>query len=59
MARRGRPKKQITRSKAFKVRFTSEDEYKLEAAARSKGVTKSELIREAVDFYYQYGHYLG
>ena len=59
MKSRGRPRKSKgEKTKMFVIRLSADDRKKLEVAAEEKDLTKSDLIREAINFYYKYGSYL-
>ena len=49
---RGRPSKEVTRDVAFKIRLTAEEAEMLTNLSERIGQTKSEVIRKAMEVYF-------
>lgn len=49
---RGRPPKEITRDVTFKIRLTAEEAEMLTNFSEQMGQTKSEVIRKAMEVYF-------
>ena len=54
---RGRPKKNNSKSGIVKFRIGSEDAYKLYVLSEKLGLTKSEIMRKALDNLYRINRY--
>lgn len=55
--KRGRPKKEETKSKEYKMRIGLEEEEMLEFLMYKEGAPKSEVIRKALKMYYNFKKY--
>ena len=49
----GRPKKEDSREKQYRVRLNDEEDKMLDYASRATGIRKSEIFRKALQEYYR------
>lgn len=49
---RGRPKKYLAKNKRLEIRLDPTETFALESAAKMKGISKTEIIRRALKYYY-------
>ena len=56
--RRGRPKKYLAKDREIKIRMDPTETFALESAAKFKGVSKSEIVRRALKYYYSIMEYM-
>ena len=50
--KRGRPKKDVSKTREFKLRFTDNEVKELEYVAYSSDISKSEVVRKALKMLY-------
>lgn len=56
--KRGRPKKYLAKNERMEIRLDPNEVYKLESAAELKGVSKTEIMRRALKYYYDVMEYV-
>lgn len=54
----GRPKKYLAKDSEFKIRMDPTEAFALESAAEYKGVSRTEIIRRALNYYYSIMEYM-
>lgn len=55
---RGRPKKYLAKDREVKIRMDPTETFALESAAKMKGVSRSEIVRRALKYYYSVMEYI-
>lgn len=56
--KRGRPKKYLAKDREFKIRMDPTEMFALESAAKMKGVSRTEIVRRALKYYYSIMKYM-
>lgn len=56
--KRGRPKKYLAKDKRLEIRLDPTETFALESAAKMKGISKTEIIRRALKYYYSVMKYI-
>lgn len=56
--RRGRPKKYLAKDERMEIRLDPTETFALQSAADLKGVSKTEIIRRALKYYYSIMEYM-